>query len=161
MQVTQQKKFVDPDGPLWNFIKDIAEDESLTVYDISRPRNDLLRIFIDKVEADKLKGSNITVDDCTNVCRRLMHAFAVEGSALGVGESPELEVSSPGLDRFLRLDSHFKSAVGSSAKVWIDNKVVTGNINAVTDSAIVFKENSKEEFDEYPFSQIKKAQLIF
>lgn len=73
-----------------------------------------------KIDEDELpegpKSVGITSGDCTRVCRRLMAFCETDGTKLGIGSEPELDVSSPGLDRSLRLPEHFLSAVGEVVK---------------------------------------------
>ena len=67
----------------------------------------LLRVTIDRTD-----GTFITVDDCERVTRQLQYALEVEGI-----DYQRLEVSSPGLDRLLRLPEDFIRFAGQAVDV--------------------------------------------
>lgn len=67
----------------------------------------LLRVTIDRTD-----GKFITVDDCERVTRQLQYALEVEGV-----DYKRLEVSSPGLDRLLRLPEDFMRFAGQAVDV--------------------------------------------
>lgn len=102
--------YLERNDRLWQALVDIAADEGLQIYDIERLPRGGLRIFLEK-------GTGVTSGECTNYCRRLMAFFSVEGADYGVGTNPELEVSSPGINRRLRLPEHYQKAVGSRVKI--------------------------------------------
>ena len=79
----------------------------------------VLRIFIDKLDdipdaGGAKKGSRVTLDDCEKISE-------VVGSSLDSSNLLErsyvLEVSSPGINRPLKTESHFKSSIGKNVKV--------------------------------------------
>lgn len=72
-----------------------------------RPKNSLLRVYIDKEEG-------ITVDDCALVSRQISAVMDVEDPVAG---HYTLEVSSPGLDRPLFTAEHFEHFAGSKVQV--------------------------------------------
>jgi ribosome maturation factor RimP len=115
--------------------------------------------------SDNLSGhasTGVTADDCITVCRRLMDAFAVEGEMLGSGREPELEVSSPGLDRVMRLPWHFVNGIGSSVKLWLADRAVSGVIEDCSkDEVLAFRESENPEVQHIPLSEVRKAQIIF
>lgn len=126
--------FVEPHELLWTEVVGIADAEGLSLYDLERGGGGL-RVFVEanKKAEDKSEDAaeNITSDpdvacegqagvtsgDCSRLCRRLMFFFSVEGARLGVGSEPSIEVSSPGINRRLRLPWHFRSALGKEVKV--------------------------------------------
>ncbi len=67
----------------------------------------LLRITI-----DRLDGAFVTVDDCERVTRQLQYALEVEGL-----DYRRLEVSSPGLDRLLKLPDDWQRFAGLEVEV--------------------------------------------
>ena len=67
----------------------------------------LLRVTIDRAD-----GSAITVDDCERVTRQLQYALEVEGL-----DYRRLEVSSPGVDRLLRLPHDWARFAGAEVDV--------------------------------------------
>lgn len=77
-------------------------------------RGRLVRIFIDK-------PGGVNLDDCADVSRQLTRVLAVEGI-----EYERLEVSSPGLDRPLRLERDFERFVGRTVDVRMRESDETG-----------------------------------
>lgn len=81
--------------------------------------------MLDRVPAkapESAEADGITVDDCQHVSRDLSAVLDVEEEAYGalLGSKYTLEVSSPGLDRPLRLDrgdEDFRRFAGRLAKV--------------------------------------------
>lgn len=79
-----------------------AEGLGYELVDVER-QGGLLRVTIDT-------AAGIRIDDCERLSHQLTHLFAVEG----VGYE-RLEVSSPGLDRPLRLARDFRRFIGAQA----------------------------------------------
>lgn len=159
--------YVNPSEALWEFVSSMAADEDLRLYDLIKPRANALRVFIDKpkTEIDK-KGSGVTSGDCSTLCRRLMHAFGVEGQNLGISSEPEIEVSSPGLERDLRLAQHFEEAVGHKIKMTTKSGFISGVLEAFSDGILTVKEGDENTKKEKPsvqvnFNDVKKGQLLF
>jgi len=142
-------------------VSEIVAAEKLSLYDLIKPRANSLRVFIDKPKGDEKKGSGITSGECSSVCRRLRHAFVVDGPNLGVSSEPELEVSSPGLERELRLHEHFVEAVGSKVKVVAKDRFVVGILEDFKDEVIFIRESQDKDVVEMPYRELKKGQIIF
>ncbi len=74
-----------------------------------------------------------------------------------------LEVSSPGIERNLKLKKHYESAIGELTKITFHNGekniAVIGTINAILPDVV--KLEVEEEEIEIPFSSIKKARTYF
>lgn len=154
--------YVDPGDKVWDFVSQIVEDEKMRLYDLTRPRPNALRIFVDKKKEEEGKvGSGVTSGDCSAVCRRLMHAFVVEGEGLGLSAEPELEVSSPGLERELRLPMHFQDAVGAQVKIVTMQGFVGGLLESVELPKIFVKQSDSRPADTVLISEIKKAQVVY
>ena len=154
--------YIEPGDKLWNFVSNVAMDENLELYDLLRPRQNLLRVFIDKRKIDSKEVSGgVTSGDCSNFCRRLMHSFMVEGVELGVGNEPELEVSSPGLERELRLPTHFSAVVGKNIKLVANDKYISGILEDFRDETLFIRENENKETKAVNFNDVRKGQLIF
>ncbi|MGZ6124510.1 MAG: ribosome maturation factor RimP [Myxococcales bacterium] len=66
-----------------------------------------LRLYIDK-------AAGVSLDDCSAVSRAVSAALDVEDPLQG---AYDLEVSSPGLDRPLKLPEHFQKFAGSRVRV--------------------------------------------
>ena len=71
-------------------------------------RRRVVRLFIDHPERD------ISVEDCVRTSKAI--GFVLEGEDV-IGEPYNLEVSSPGMNRPLVKDEHFRRFVGKTAKV--------------------------------------------
>src|SRR5690349_6805719 len=67
--------------------------------------------------ADSTTNRGVSVGDCSRVLRRLMVLIQAEGHAYGLAPEPEIDVSSPGINRELRLPEHFCGALGERVKV--------------------------------------------
>jgi len=71
----------------------------------------LLRIYIDKAPP---AGGGISVDDCALVSGQVAAVLDAEDP---IGGGYTLEVSSPGFDRPLRTEAHFRAQLGKRAKL--------------------------------------------
>lgn len=137
--------FVDPKDPLWREMNSIAEAEGLRLYDLERLPPSHLRVTIDRIASasgnvgvdvgsetgEQVSSSanssesglagpvreRVTSGDCSKLCRRLMAYFLVSGQDFGISTEPEIEVSSPGINRNLRRMDHFVEAIGERVKV--------------------------------------------
>ena len=128
--------FVDPNDPLWREMDSLAEAEGLKLYDLERLPPKQLRVTIDRAAHSAASGEHaagsqqaveekaaapvrerVTSGDCSKLCRRLMAFFAVNGSDFGISAEPEIEVSSPGVNRNLRRPDHFAGAVGERVRI--------------------------------------------
>lgn len=107
--------FLDPESELWRALSAISADEGLVVYDIEA-YSGLLRVFVEK-RVDSTQVESVSSNECALLCKRLVTFCRVHGLEHGVGSNPQLEVSSPGLGRHLRLEEHFSKAVGGRVKV--------------------------------------------
>jgi ribosome maturation factor RimP len=83
----------------------IVAEEGCELIDVAlatEPGQRILRVFIDRPEGVKL-------EDCARVSHAIEDVIEVEGRVQG---RYHLEVSSPGLDRPLRVPAHFDRVVG-------------------------------------------------
>lgn len=115
-------------------------------------------------EAQPKRG--VTSGDCSRIVRRLMTFFKAEGHRWGVIEEPEIEVSSPGLARHLRLPLHFRGAVGEKVKVVCFRAtpvgaVITGTLAACDGEQICIEPLGATEQVTVPLGEVKKAQVEF
>ncbi|MDD2942844.1 MAG: hypothetical protein PHC51_07755 [bacterium] len=176
--------FVEPHELLWSEVAAIANAEGLHLYDLERGGGGL-RVF---VQADKLAvetddsaegQAGVTSGDCSRLCRRLMFFFSVEGGRLGVGSEPSIEVSSPGINRRLRLPWHFRSALGQEVKITGIAELVAapadaGGVQTISGRLHEIKgDEGAEHFDSvvlvtdkdkvvvFPFDSIQKARVEF
>jgi len=97
---------------LESLAQEVSARENCYLYDIElvgQGRQRVLRVFVD------CKDNEVSIDQCANISRALSLLLDVED--LVSGDAYDLEVSSPGLDRPLRLDWHFEKAVGNTVKL--------------------------------------------
>lgn len=110
-----------------------------------------LRIYIDNEEG-------ISLDDCEKVSRRVSEMLDEEDP---ISVSYYLEVSSPGINRGLFKEDHFKKVIGKEVFVRFTGslngrKNVKGILKSCEDG---FIEVEAEELVKVPVEKIKKANL--
>lgn len=96
------------------------------------PRGRLLRVFIDKADAEK----GVTIDDCVAVSNHLSRLFAVENV-----DYDRLEVSSPGTDRPLKKLADFARFAGQEAQLKL--RVPVGNQRNFTGVIVGVREDDE------------------
>jgi len=96
------------------------------------PRGRLLRVFIDKADAEK----GVTIDDCVAVSNHLSRLFAVENV-----DYDRLEVSSPGMDRPLKKLADFARFAGQEAQLKL--RVPVGNQRNFTGVIVGVREDDE------------------
>ena len=112
-----------------------------------------LRLYIDRPEG-------ITLDDCERVSHQVSGILDVEDPIKG---EYSLEVSSPGEDRPLFLESHFERFSGHTVRVRLGVPVegrrsVTGTLLGVSGRDVVVKDTENEWH--LPLEQIAQARLV-
>ena len=115
-------------------------------------RKPLIRIFIDK-------ENGVTLDDCGKFSRALSALLDVEDP---IPTAYVLEVSSPGLDRPLKVMRDFERSIGKLVRIVTRTKideqyVFTGRLTRVEGEHIILSFDDKEM--EIPFDQISRARL--
>ncbi len=147
----------------------VAEREGCILYDLEftgASQGRVLRVFIEK------PAVGIAVDDCANVSRGLN--VLLDGDDLIPGGQYNLEVSSPGLERSLRLPWHFTQAVGKKARLRLkkplgelgaDPNNMTKHFNAQILEVIEDRDLRLETADQnqvtIPMETVEKAHVIF
>ena len=81
-----------------------------------------LRVYVDREDA---KGG-ASIEDCTTVSRG-MNEFLDANEDLIPGEEYELEVSTPGLERSLKVARHFEKAMGKTISVYCAKPILDSN----------------------------------
>lgn len=87
-------------------IKPFVDELSLELWDVTFKKEGTdwyLRIFIDK-------DGGVSVDDCVNLTHKITKPL---DEADPISQSYMLEVSSPGIERELKNETHFKKYIGS------------------------------------------------
>ena len=135
-------------------VKPIADELNYEVYHIEfvKENNEFyLRIYIDKEEG-------ISITDCEELSRRVSDVLDVEDP---IDKAYYLEVSSPGLNRRLFTDEHFKKFVGREVLVKLNGNIegkknIKGLLKEVTEENIIVED---EKAITIPKSKIKAANL--
>jgi len=111
------------------------------------------------------RRSSVTFEDCVRVTKRLLD---IDEQNAFVPASCVLEVSSPGINRTLRLPVHFSGAVGERVRLKFRNsqnsyQVVTGQLRAVTDGVLEVEVEEKKHKDtlSIPLAEVKEARVDF
>lgn len=95
---------------VYSLVKETVEQQGVRLWDVvfvKEGASHYLRIFIDSDEG-------ISIDDCTNVSRAI---DPIIDEADPIDVSYYLEVCSPGIERELTRDEHFRCMVGKNVKV--------------------------------------------
>lgn len=142
----------------------IAEQIGCRLYDIEFSSR-VLRVYIDK-------EPNAGIKDCENVSRGLSEAL--DSGDIVPGEHYQLEVSTPGLERVLKKDWHFQTAIGKKVKLRTQKsfealgvtvnqlknaKSLEADLVKVEGSDLYFDFNGNEV--KIPFSAVEKARVLF
>lgn len=116
-------------------------------------RRRVVRLFVDHPERD------ISVDDCVKISKAV--GFVLDGEDV-IGEPYNLEVSSPGMNRPLVKDDHFRRFAGQNAKVVTigdggRTRTLIGCIDGVDGNELILTVEDREE--RIPLGSITKANL--
>ncbi len=113
-----------------------------------------LRIFIDH-------ESGVNIDDCVAVNEILSEMPEIDEIVPG---SYRMEISSPGIERPLRLGEHFKKHIGHKIKVKLSEKVdlrkqESGQLVSVDEDRVTIETEQGESWS-FPIDLVKKAHLV-
>lgn len=138
-----------------SLLKSKIENLGYSLYDIEYAKegpNYFLRIFIDKPEG-------IDLNDCEKVNNEIMEDL---DKADYIKEQYFLEVSSPGVERILKKDSHLQQNIESEVQVKLfkkdenNKKEYIGILKQYDEKEITIEENQKEiKIERKNISQIK------
>ncbi|MEI7973619.1 MAG: ribosome maturation factor RimP [Bdellovibrio sp.] len=146
------------------FLQEIMEREALILYDmnfVNSSQGRTLQVFIDR------DRGGVSLEDCERVSQALSLRLDVEDVIQG---HYSLEVSSPGLERPLRLPWHFEKAQGK--KIWVKARQSLRNYG-VQEKGILNSRSLEaflEAFDgtqvqvqgcKIPLHEIEEAHMVF
>jgi ribosome maturation factor RimP len=138
-------------------IKSICAKHNVGLYDIEVIKTATGKVLC--VYITKVGGVNIT--DCANVSKEL-NIYLDNDESLIEG-SYTLEVSSPGLERPLKLKKHYMTAVNEMVKITYlkeaKKETVMGILSAIQQDYIVVA--TEKESLNIPFHDIKKANTVY
>jgi len=157
-------------APLWTLIESTVRDCGLKLFDVELPkgRNGTLRIFLSVPQGSSEK--NVTLDQCAAVSRKLDAAPEYESL---LPEGCVVEVSSPGINRRLRLAEHFEGAVGERVKVKFGAetiaekglpggvRVVRGKLEKFDGQMLEIDDEERHELVRMGLGQVREAQVDF
>jgi len=166
--------------PMWLMISEVAVSEGVELFDIEFPRDGgasgrsgVVRVYITKSSDAAAEGSqesserrsSVTFDDCVRVTKRLLD---IDEQNAFVPASCVLEVSSPGVNRTLRLPVHFSGAVGERIRMKFRNaegayQVVTGLLHSCNDGLLEIEAEDKKQKEKLlvRLNDVKEARVDF
>lgn len=139
-----------------SLILPLLEAEHVDLIDVElkgKPGNQVLRIFIDR-------NGGIAIGDCQELSRGISDILDMKNLIAG---KYRLEVSSPGLDRPLKLSRDFQRQMGRTVRVVYaaangGEKMMLGKIVAVQDDLIAIE--AEGERIDLKLSQIVSAKIV-
>ena len=133
----------------------IAEAHDCAIYDVVMGKEKLM------VSVTRTDG--VDLDTVARITRELSHLLDESDP---ISNHYTLEVSSPGLERALRIPSHFAGAVGDLVTIKTKPNVEEerrhkGTLIAADDDACTLQVDGSDETKTFTFDQIDKARTIF
>jgi ribosome maturation factor RimP len=132
--------------------------------DVEREARGLLRVTIDRVPGRHYPSGDsefVTVDDCELVTRQLQYALEVDAVAY-----ERLEVSSPGLDRPLKVEAHYLRFEGQQVSIALKQpfqgrKAYKGVlVRADAGWSLVFDDGKGEQVLGFGLDEVREARLV-
>lgn len=167
-------------SPLWRTVQEVAVSEGVELFDIDFPRDGgasgrsgVVRVYITKAPSvagevgEELpeRRSSVTFEDCVRVTKRLLD---IDEQNAFVPASCVLEVSSPGVNRTLRLPEHFSGAVSERVRIKFRTpqgsyQVVTGLVQSLNDGVLEIEVDEKKVKEKLliPLNDVKEARVDF
>ncbi len=141
------------------YLTPILDKYGFSLYDIEYVKEGgdfYLRAYIDKPEG-------ITIEDCVTVSREMNEILDAKDY---IDEVYTFEVSSPGVERILRKDEHYKAAIDKEITVKtfrpIDGKKeFTGILRSFSDDMILLSMEDESKDLSIPRKDIAKANMAF
>ena len=182
---------------LWARIEQVAQEEGVELFDLDLPsdtaRGGVLKVYITKggaaqagtslvsgvdtfaaedinesetkvTEEPVVRRTGISFEDCVRVSKRILD---IDEQQEIIPANCTLEVSSPGINRKLRLLQHFSGALGERVKVKYRDlttgatHVVSGHVRRVDGEAILLENEAKKEEVLVSYAEIRDARVDF
>ena len=173
--------YLDKNDRLWELLNSVSGDEGLRLYDAERLHAAAIRLSVARNSLVEEEGSasdsgerrvnvpGANSGECSRLCRRLMVLFQAEGPQFGLTHEPEIEVSSPGINRHLRLPEHFEQAIDERVKIVFfspengehETRSVTGTLQQFDGKNVSVADEGNGDSVQIPLLSIKKAQVDF
>lgn len=118
-------------------------------------------VMIIQIMAEEEKTKKLGIEDCAKISRAVAALMDVEDP---ISSKYRLEVSSPGIDRFLLRAEHYETYKGFEAKVESDvlnengQKRFRGTIEDIRDNIVLLKTDQGDI--EIPIGSVAKAKLV-
>ena len=127
-----------------NTLNDYLDGKLIFLVDVEVRKGNTINVYIDSDEG-------LNIDDCAEVSRFIESKFDRDE------EDYELRVSSPGLERTLRMMRQYNRYIGREINIEaIDNRKITGELMALSETGIeVLVKNGKKQ------SELKSEKLLF
>ena len=129
------------------------EDDYSDYYlvDIVVKKNDKVEVYIDS-------DSSLSIRNCQRISRYLEHLIEENG---WLGEKYTLDVSSPGVDRPLKLKRQYKKNIGRMIRIVTDEEeTIEGRLKEVQEDQIMISIGKKKEEFNLEFDKIRKAKIL-
>ena len=141
---------------IYQLVKPIADELNYEIYHIEYVKENgeyYLRIYIDK-------DGGITLTDCEKLSRRVSEIMDIEDP---IPVAYFLEVSSPGLNRGLFTEEHYKRQIGKEVlirftKSFEGKKNIKGILREVNEEEVIVQIENEKLFT-IPKDKIKSANL--
>lgn len=143
----------------WTLAEPLVRQAGLDLFDVEfKPDRGrmVLRLYLQR------PGGNVTLDELTTMSRRLGDVFDAHEVIPG---RYQLECSSPGLERPLRREAHFRGALGERVSVRVreavaDRRRLRGTLIGVSEVGISV-DDQEIGVAEIPFAVISEARTEF
>lgn len=142
---------------IWTLIEPLVTHDGHEIVDIEvhGSRHVVVRIFLDK-------EGGISLDSCAEFSRKIGHLFDVEDP---IKAAYTLEVSSPGLNRPMRLPRHYKAQIGQEISLKIEGpggklQKLRGRLSAATDESITVEEQ-KDRVHTVKLADVSTANVVY
>jgi len=142
-----------------DIVAPVIEDLGFSLYCVKLTGQDGSTIV--QIMAEDPATGRLGVDDCAKISRAVSAIMEVEDP---IKSAYRLEVSSPGIDRFLIQPEHFEKYKGFEAKLETDSpaengqRKFRGTIKALEDNKVLIVTDEGEV--EIPFGTLTKAKLV-
>jgi ribosome maturation factor RimP len=142
----------------------VAASYGLDIFDVELRREggqQVLRVVLDRPGPNRTAEESVSLDDCARVSEELSAILDVEDVV--PADRYTLEVSSPGLDRPLRLADDYRRFAGRRAKIVLSEPVArqtafAGRLLGVEDDDVLFESEGGKQV-RLPLRLITRAHL--
>jgi ribosome maturation factor RimP len=168
---------------VWKTINEVAQEEGVELFDVDFPsdarRGGVVRVYItktsqrtpqedpaavDEATGEALNRSGVMFEDCVRVCKKLLD---IDEKEPFIPDTCTLEVSSPGVNRRLRLPEHFAGAIGERVRIKYRNRetsayqVILGTLRSKSGDTVEIESESKKEVVSIQLKEVKEARVDF